>query len=107
MQMGKLLEDRQTKNVTMFGQSPFTVNVNAFYTFPEIKSDLTISFNTFGKRISTVGNNEQPDDEFEQPFNKLDITFVKRFNNTSLTASIENLLGDDEYKQGDVIIKQI
>ena len=101
---GQAIGRQANEERTMFGQSPFTVNVNAFYTFPEIKSDLTISFNTFGKRISTVGNNEQPDDEFEQPFNKLDITFVKRFNNTSLTASIENLLGDDvEYKQGDVI----
>ena len=44
--------------------------------FRKVKSDLTISFNTFGKRISTVGNNEQPDDEFEQPFNKLNITFL-------------------------------
>lgn len=101
---GQAIGRQANEERTMFGQSPFTVNVNAFYTFPEIKSDLTISFNTFGKRISTVGNNEQPDDEFEQPFNKLDITFVKRLNNTSLTASIENLLGDDVvYKQGDVI----
>ena len=80
---GQAIGRQANEERTMFGQSPFTVNVNAFYTFPEIKSDLTISFNTFGKRISTVGNNEQPDDEFEQPFNKLDITFVKRFNNTS------------------------
>ena len=101
---GQAIARQANEERPMFGQSPFTLNVNAFYTLPEIKSDITVSFNTFGKRISTVGKNEQPDDEFEQPFNKLDLTFVKRFNNTSLTASVENLLGDDvEYKQGYVI----
>ncbi len=98
-------EGRQANDKrTMLGQSPFTLNVSAFYTFPKINSDITVSFNTFGKRISTVGNNEQPDDEFEQPFNKLDITFGKKFKNTSISASIENILGENvEFKQGNVV----
>ncbi len=88
---------------SMYGQSPYTFNVNAFYNMPSIESDLSVSFNTFGKRISAVGNNEQPDDEFEQPFNKLDVTFTKKFGNASLNASVENLLGDDvHFKQGGV-----
>ncbi len=88
---------------SMFGQSPYTFNINAFYAIPQIDSDLTVSFNTFGKRISTVGNKEQPDDEYEQPFNKLDVSLSKKIRNTSVNVSIENLLGDDiHYKQGDV-----
>ena len=88
----------------MFGQSPYTLNVNAFYLMPGINSEATLSFNTFGKRISAVGNNEQPDDEYEQPFNKLDFNFSKNFGKASVNASIENILNDNiEYKQGDVI----
>ncbi len=89
---------------SMYGQSPYTLNVNAFYAIPNIDTDLTVSFNTFGKRISAVGNNEQPDDEYEQPLNKLDLSLTKKIRNTSVNVSIENLLGDDiVYKQGDVI----
>lgn len=91
----------------MFGQSPYTFNANAFYLLPNIDSELTLSFNTFGKRISAVGNNEQPDDEFEQSFNKLDLSFTKNFGKASINASIENILNDDiTYKQGDTITNQ-
>jgi outer membrane receptor for ferrienterochelin and colicin len=88
----------------MFGQSPYTLNMNAFYFMPKIDSELTLSFNTYGERISAVGNNEQPDDEFEQSFNKLDLNFTKNFGKASVNASIENILNDNVvYKQGDVI----
>ncbi|MBO6525034.1 MAG: TonB-dependent receptor [Balneolaceae bacterium] len=91
----------------MFGQSPYTFNANAFYVFPKMDAEATISFNTFGKRISAVGNNEQPDDEFEQPFNKLDVSFTKNLGRASVSASIENILNDNIiYKQGDVITNQ-
>lgn len=91
----------------MFGQSPYTLNMNAFYLLPKIDSEATLSFNTFGERISAVGNNEQPDDEYEQSFNKLDFTFTKNFGKASVNASIENILNEDVvYKQGDVITNQ-
>ncbi len=101
--MGQAVGRQANLERSMYGQSPYTLNVNAFYSMSQIKSDLTVSFNTFGKRISTVGNNEQPEDEFELPFNKLDVTFTKKFGNASFNASIENILGDDvHFKQGDV-----
>lgn len=88
----------------MFGQSPYTLNMNAFYLMPRMSSEATISFNKFGKRISAVGNNEQPDDEYEQSFNKLDFNFTKNFGKASVNASIENILNDNVvYQQGDVI----
>ncbi|MEP1307309.1 MAG: carboxypeptidase-like regulatory domain-containing protein [Balneola sp.] len=88
----------------MYGQSPYTINLNAFYLIPSIDSEFTLSFNTFGERISAVGNNEQPDDEYEQSFNKLDFNFVKSFGKASLNASVENILNDNVvYKQGDII----
>ena len=91
----------------MFGQSPYTINANAFYVLPNIDSEFSLSFNTFGKRISAVGNNEQPDDEFEQSFNKLDVGFTKSFGKASVNISIENILNDDvTYKQGSTITNQ-
>jgi outer membrane receptor protein involved in Fe transport len=94
-------------NRPMFGQSPYTFNMNAFYLIPAIDSELTLSFNTFGERISAVGNNEQPDDEYEKSFNKLDLSFTKNFGNASVNASIENILGDDVvYEQGDIVTTQ-
>ncbi|MFY0684550.1 MAG: carboxypeptidase-like regulatory domain-containing protein [Balneola sp.] len=96
-----------TDSRPMFGQSPYTLNVNAFYLMPKIKSEATLSFNTFGERISAVGNNEQPDDEYEQSFNKIDFSFTKNFGNASVNASIENILNENVvYKQGDVITNQ-
>jgi hypothetical protein len=81
--------------------------MNAFYLIPAIDSELTLSFNTFGERISAVGNNEQPDDEYEKSFNKLDLSFTKNFGNASVNASIENILGDDVvYEQGDIVTTQ-
>lgn len=91
----------------MFGQSPYSFNANLFYVMPDINSEFTLSFNTFGKRISAVGNNEQPDDEYEDSFNKLDFNFIKKIGSTSISASIENILHEDVvYKQGSVITNQ-
>lgn len=91
----------------MFGQSPYTLNMNAFYFFTAIDSEITLSFNKFGDRISAVGNNEQPDDEYEQSFNKLDLSFTKNFGNASVNASVENILGDNVvFQQGDIITNQ-
>lgn len=68
---------------------------------------MTLSFNKFGDRISAVGNNEQPDDEYEQSFNKLDLSFTKNFGNASVNASVENILGDNVvFQQGDIITNQ-
>jgi TonB-dependent receptor len=101
---GQAVGRQANLNRPMYGQSPFTLNANAFYTLPVIESSLNISFNTFGKRISAVGNNEQPDDEYEQPFNKLDLSLSKNFGSTSVNLSIENLLGNEvEYIQGGVV----
>jgi hypothetical protein len=91
----------------MFGQSPYTLNLNAFYVMPKIDSEFTLSFNTFGDRISTVGNNEQPDDEYEQSLHKLDFSFTKNFGKASVNANVQNILNDDVvFEQGEVTTNQ-
>src|SRR5699024_7639396 len=55
----------------MVGQSPFIVNVSSFYAIPKWDMNLSLSYNTFGERIVTVGQNGQQYDEYEQPFHNV------------------------------------
>ena len=86
----------------MVGQSPYIVNASAFYAIPEWKIDLSMSYNTFGERIVTVGKNGQQYDEYEQSFHdlsaKVDFS-LSRLVDLSLEGG--NLLNDvREYEQG-------
>ena len=87
----------------MYGQSPYTVNVSTFYQFPNNNLDVSLIYNTFGKRVVTVGKVNHPDDEYEQPFHNLGFNASYRFGTAKFSLGIENLLLDErEYKQGDV-----
>ena len=87
----------------MMGQSPFSVNVSTFYAIPKWDLDLSLSYNTFGERIVTVGKNAQIDDEYEQPFHDLGAKIDYRLGQTDLSFEVSNILNDDrEFKQNDV-----
>ena len=87
----------------MYGQSPYIVNVSTFYRFPNNNLDFSLIYNTFGKRVVTVGKVNHPDDEYEQPFHNLGFNASYRFGSAKFSLGIENLLLDErEYKQGDV-----
>lgn len=87
----------------MYGQSPYTFNAVATYVVPGIGLESHLSFHTFGPRISAVGNAQQPDDEYEQPFHQLDLHLSRRFGAARLSLGIENLLGDHvRHTQGQV-----
>lgn len=88
----------------MYGQSPYSVNVGAYYNVPNWNAEFSANYNTFGERIVTVGMRRQPDDEYEQPFHKLDWGVKYRTGNFTIKADIENLLNQDVvYEQGNVI----
>ncbi len=88
----------------MYGQSPYTVNVGAFYTIPRLNMELSANYNTFGERIVTVGMRRQPDDEYEQPFHTVDVGAKYRIGKFTVKADVENLLNQDViYEQGDVV----
>jgi outer membrane receptor protein involved in Fe transport len=85
----------------MVGQSPYIINASAFYVIPEWNVDLSLSYNTFGKRIVTVGKNGQQYDEYEQPFHNLGAKIDYSIGGTDLSLEINNLLYDvHEYKLG-------
>lgn len=85
----------------MFGQSPYTINLNLYYTISKTRTDFTFGYNTFGKRISTIGSNTMPDDEYEMPFNKVDLTVVQPIGSVKYKVAISNLLNESvEFRQG-------
>lgn len=96
-------EDNRVANVErpMVGQSPFILNGSAFYMIPEWNIDLSLSYNTFGERIVTVGKNRQQYDEYEQPFHDLGAKVGYSLGRVDLSLEAGNLLNDvREYKQG-------
>lgn len=87
----------------MYGQSPYTVNLSAFYTIPGIRTEAGLSYHTFGERIVTIGKGTHPDDEYEQPFHGLNMNLSHTLGSYSLSLSIDNMLNDQRvYEQGDV-----
>lgn len=88
----------------MYGQSPYTINLSAFYTVPLINLSLSTSYNTFGQRIVTIGMQRHPDDEYEQPFHSVNVGVEYQAGSLTLTAEADNLLDEKViYKQGDLI----
>lgn len=87
----------------MVGQSPYIINTSAFYAMPEWNMDFSLSYNTFGKRIVTVGKNIQGYDEYEQPFHDLGAKIDYSLGRIDLSLEASNLLNDSrEYTLGDV-----
>jgi len=87
----------------MTGQSPYVVNLSAFYAIPDWHMNCSLSFNTYGKRIITVGKKQQQFDEYEQPFHKLGAKIDYALGRYNLSLEANNLLNDvHEYKMGPV-----
>lgn len=85
----------------MVGQSPFVVNVSSFYTMPDWNTNVSLSYNTFGERIVTVGKKGQQHDEYEQPFHDLGARIEYPLRRVKLSLEANNLLNDvREFKQG-------
>ncbi|WP_170864339.1 TonB-dependent receptor [Fodinibius roseus] len=85
----------------MVGQSPFIFNVSSFYTIPKWNMNLSLSYNTFGERVVTVGQSGQQYDEYEQPFHDLGAKIEYPLAGVNLSLEASNLLNDvQEYTQG-------
>jgi len=96
----------QTNDVrALQGQSPYVMNAQLGYAGVDDGLNLTILYNSAGKRIAQVGTLGRPD-IFEQKFHQLD--FVARYNNNGFTYrfSVKNLLNDEvKFTQGDEITR--
>lgn len=91
------------KERPMVGQSPYTINISSFYTIPDWNMNVTLSYNTFGKRIVTVGRNAQQDDEYEQPFHSVGAKLDYNPGFAKFTFEVSNMLNQQrEYKQNGI-----
>lgn len=81
------------------GQPEYTFNAGLFYESAERGLSAGIVMNTFGESITSVGA-QGAGDETEQPRISLDFLMSKKFGNSSIGLSVENILDDDfEFEQ--------
>lgn len=85
----------------MQGQSPYVANLRIGYADPEHGRDATLLFNRFGRRISEVGVQRQPDIH-EEARNTLDFQYRQDFaGDWRWTLRLRNLLDPEvRYTQG-------
>lgn len=85
----------------MQGQSPYVANVQFGYADADAGLEATLLFNRFGRRISQVGVQGQPD-IYEEAFDALDFQFRHAFaTDWRWTLRLRNLLDPSvEYTQG-------
>jgi len=85
------------------GQSPYIINLGAYYQDVKSKVMVSVMYNKVGKRISFVGDKNTPH-VYEMPFNSLDITLEKGLTKwASIKFGIKNLLDNDViFQQTDV-----
>ena len=83
------------------GQSPYIGNVQIGYTDVDAGREATLLLNRFGRRISEVGVQGQPD-IYEESFNALDLSLKQRFaTDWRLNLRLRNLLDPSvKYTQG-------
>lgn len=82
------------------GQSPYIVNVGAYYADPQTGFSANIAYNVFGERIFTVGDILYPT-WFEMPRNIVDIQIAKEFKKKyEVKLNVQNLLNASyQFKQ--------
>ncbi len=98
------------------GQSPYIVNVGAYYNDEASGFSANVAYNVFGARIFTVGDLLYPT-WFEMPRNMLDLQVSKQFKKKfELKFNVQNLLNanyqfkqdnanDSEIQSGDPLIR--
>jgi TonB-dependent receptor len=77
------------------GQSPYIINIGAYYTSKDTTWNISTSFNRVGQRIYIVGNIQEPS-VWENGRNILDLQVAKKINSHwELKLSIKDLLAQD------------
>lgn len=79
----------------MFGQAPYTINLNWNWKVDPLDATANLSWNRSGRRLSSVGSINQGGDEYEMPFDRLDLNVSRRWGNTSTRLGLRNLLDDE------------
>jgi outer membrane receptor for ferrienterochelin and colicin len=68
-----------TRERALQGQSPFVINGNLGYAFPDNRTHASILYNVYGKRIASVGANGLPD-IYERSRHQIDMSASTSFN---------------------------
>ncbi len=89
------------------GQSPYLTNLALTWFDPNAIHEATLLYNVAGRRISKVGLQGVPD-EYEQPFNQLDLSYSRSFaDHWKLRLRLRNLLDPQvEYTQGSEVSRR-
>jgi outer membrane receptor protein involved in Fe transport len=78
----------------MSGQSPYIVNLSLLYSNPDAKWDISLTYNTIGKRLAYVGTPTKPH-TWELSRNSLDLTIQKGLGEKFLLkAGLKDILND-------------
>lgn len=94
VQLGDSIVGQEQKR-PMQGQSPYIVNGGLYYNNPDIKLQVSVLYNVFGKRIFTVGNYATPT-IYEMPRNILDLTITYGIGkHLEIRAGIQDILNQE------------
>jgi TonB-dependent receptor len=78
------------------GQSPYVVNLGAYYNDPELGYSVNLGYNIFGNRIFSVGSILYPG-WIERPRHSVDLQLAKTIKRMEIKLNIQNLL-DAQYR---------
>lgn len=73
------------------GQSPYLINLGAYYAAPKSGWQGNILYNVFGQRIFTVGNTDNPT-VYEMPRHAIDLNLTKQVGKLELRLGIQDIL---------------
>jgi outer membrane cobalamin receptor len=86
----------QERNRPLQGQSPYVVNLGAYYNDPDLGYSVNLGYNIFGNRIFSVGSKLFPT-WLELPRHSLDMQVAKTIKRMEIKLNIQNLL-DAQYR---------
>ncbi len=78
------------------GQSPYVVNLGAYYNDPDLGYSINLGYNVFGNRIFSVGSILFPG-WIERPRQSVDLQIAKTIKRMEIKLNIQNLL-DAQYR---------
>lgn len=101
VQIDKSTGIQTSSDRALAGQSPYLFNLGFGYVNPVYNTQVSVFYNTFGKRISEVGFYGMPD-TFEMPHKDLDVTASQPLGERlSLKLAAKNILDPDiRFEQG-------
>ncbi|HMB67813.1 MAG TPA: TonB-dependent receptor, partial [bacterium] len=102
-----LVESEQTfvdrgkeRTSPLLRQAPYVANLVLLFETLDGKTTASALYNVFGRRRSSVGLQETPD-EYEEPRHSVDVTVGRRIGPVRLKVAAENILNEDEVYTAD------